>query len=278
MKEISFDTALLEAGDLMKRGYAAAVANAGKIIAALTVIISALVIFADIGFADFCTEKFTSTLIFMLIASYLIYFSMSDAGEKLAEESEEYKETVSRFEKLKASIPSGDMSRLGDYLTEYARAERLYRISSYLSSFGYSEREFFAWLDGEERISDRQKRRAFIRAKRIKAISVTPAALLSGRARTKSELISPEGARLPRMLLRLIPTTFCMLFSASVILTAKDGLTLNTVLDGLVKLSTLPIVGFKGYTQGFEFVKCSRLPWLQTKYRLLEAFHESCAA
>lgn len=278
MKDTGFDTALLEAGDLMKRGYTALIANAGKIIAAITLLISALVIFADIGFADFCTEKFTSTLIFMLIASYLIYFSMSDAGEKLAEDTEEYKKALESFDKVKESISSHDMGRLGDFLTEYAREERVYRISAYLSSYGYSSEEFFSFIKEGKRISDRRKRNIFNRAKRIKAVSLTPTALLSGGKRGRSELVSPESSRLPRMLLKLIPTTVCMLFSASVILTAKDGLTVNSVLDGLVKLSSLPIIGFKGYAGGFDFVRYSRLPWLDTKKRLLEAFRESCEA
>jgi hypothetical protein len=69
-----------------------------------------------------------------------------------------------------------------------------------------------------------------------------------------------------------------MVFTLSVILTAKDDLTLSTVIDGLVKLSALPIVGFKGMLDGFRFAKEDKSGWLETKARLLESFVEQSQA
>ena len=71
-----FEISLLEAGSLMQRGMITLAANVGKVTAVITLVVSALVLFTDIGFADFGTESFISTLAVMLISSYLMYFSI----------------------------------------------------------------------------------------------------------------------------------------------------------------------------------------------------------
>ena len=257
----------------MRRGYAAVIGNVGKVVALITVMIAALVIFTEVSFADLCTERFTSTLIFMLIASYLMYFSMSDAGEKLAEESEEYSSCESKFLSIKSAVRPMDITALRDYLTAYSEGERKYRIESYLVAKGFSPTEFFDWCCKRERISDREKRAAFIRAKRIKAVTPGISSIMTdGRTNSKGELYSPEKSKIFLMLLKMIPTTVCMIFSASVILSTKDGLTASVVLDGLVKLSSLVIIGFKGYTGGFNYIRFSKIPWIETKTRILEGF------
>ena len=66
-----------------------------------------------------------------------------------------------------------------------------------------------------------------------------------------------------------------MIFTISVMISLKDNLTAAGVIEALVKLSTLPIIGLKGYSSGYEYVRGSEYAWLQTKTRLLEAFIKS---
>ena len=73
-------------------------------------------------------------------------------------------------------------------------------------------------------------------------------------------------------LLTLIPSTLCTVFTVSVILTAKNGLSPSTVIDGILKLSALPIIGFRAYSAGYNFAKNEKSLWLQTRARLLSAF------
>lgn len=65
-----------------------------------------------------------------------------------------------------------------------------------------------------------------------------------------------------------------MSVTVSVILTAKEGLDAATVIEGILKLSTLPVVGFRGYANGYSYVRKSFIPWIETKKRLLEAYNE----
>ncbi len=266
-----FEISLLESGELMKRGAEALVANIGRVIAVITVIVSALALFTDISFQDFKTESFTSTLAVMLVSSYIMYFSMWDAGESLGEETDEYKKSIKRCEELSEKIRGDMLAPLRDFCKHYSEEELSYRRESYLVSFGYSIEDYTAYKDGKE--FDKKAKRIFKRAEKIRAIFLSPQVLLSkGRFRTKSELQSPEGRKRIKMLLKLIPTTICMTVTVSVMLTAKEGLTASGVIDGIFKLASLPIIGFKGYASGYSYTKKAIPLWLDAKSRLIEAF------
>ena len=107
----------------------------------------------------------------------------------------------------------------------------------------------------------------------MKAVKLTPQTLMSRSHRGEGgELSDPKRKKLYGALVSLIPSTVCMVFTISVILTAKDDLTVSTVIDGLVKLAALPIIGLKGMLDGFKFAAEDRSGWLETKARLLSGF------
>ncbi|MBR5242315.1 MAG: hypothetical protein IKV20_04165, partial [Clostridia bacterium] len=218
-----FEISLLESGEFVKKGATALINNAGRAIAVITLVISALILFTDIGFSGFYAKTFTSTLTVTLIASYLMYFSMEDAGEKLGEESEEYKRASERCKSLAGRI-SGDMiSELRLFCKNYADEELKYRKISLLMHYGYGEEEYERYLSGGG--TDKRAKRAFRRADRLKPAALTPRALLCGEGKAlKNELINPERSKIFCMLLRLLPTTVCMTVTVSVILTTKENL------------------------------------------------------
>ena len=270
-----FETALLESGDLMKRGGAAIVGNIGRIIAAITVIVAALVLFTDVGFADFGTESFTSTLAVLLLASYLIYFSMADAGEQAGEESEEYRHALKKCTELSGRVGGEAIPALRDFCKSYAEEELNFRRESLLMSYGFSREEYEKYKSGKA--ASKKLRRAAKRADRLRAVSLTPKTLLSKeRGKTKSELSNPEASRILYMLIKMLPTTLCMLLTVSVIFTAKENLTAGAVIDGIFKLSSLLVIGFKGYVSGYNYTRRTLPLWLDTKSRLLDAFLKLC--
>ena len=69
-----------------------------------------------------------------------------------------------------------------------------------------------------------------------------------------------------------------MAVTVSVVLSAKESLTAVDVIDGLLKLSSLPIIGFRGYSQGYVYTKKNISAWLDTKTSLLTAFLKNEAA
>ena len=87
----NFDSAILDSGDFMRRAGLALINNAGRAITLITLAVVSLVTFTDLSFQGFGAKNFTALVMIMLVASYLIYFSMEDTGEKTGEDSEEFK-------------------------------------------------------------------------------------------------------------------------------------------------------------------------------------------
>ena len=136
---------------------------------------------------------------------------------------------------------------------------------------GYSKKDLLDYNSGKS--FSPKARRVFRRADNMRAVRLTPAILLSrSHGVIKSELTAPGYKKVLGAFLSLIPSTVCMVFTISVILTAKENMTASTIIDGLVKLSALPVIGFKGLIAGYRFSKEDRSCWLETKARLLESF------
>ncbi len=271
MSKDGFGIDLLESGEILRRGYTALIQNIGKTTAVITLIVSALVIFTDIGFYEFGTVSLTTTAFMLLIASYLMYFSLEEAGERLGEESEGFKESAERYREAVSRIRPEDIGALRDFCTEYCKCELDFRRKNRLIEIGLSLEDYENYTAGTPISPSAEKK--LRRILRMKPIIITPKTLLErDSARCESELANPERGKLFRLAIKLIPTTLCTLFTATVMLEAKDGLNAVSVIEGLMKLAALPIIGFKGYAQGYSHAKNARRSWIDTKSRLLETF------
>lgn len=267
----SLEFSLLEGGDLFKKGCSFITNNVGKVVAAITFVIAALVLFTDISFCDFSAKEFGTLLVLMLIASYISYFSLEEAGEKLGEESPEYKSAKEEYLKTVSLVEAGHIDRLRKFCQEYVMDELEYRRECMLISKGYTKDEYNSYKAGGS--SDKRARRVFKRVERQKILSLDASSLLSREKSRKSrELENPESTKLLSMILKLIPSTLCMSITISVVLSAKESLDAIAIIDGLLKLSSLIIIGFKGYAQGYTYVKHKLSAWLVIKSRLLRAF------
>ena len=145
----NFDNAILDSGDFIRRTGLALVNNAGRAVTLITLIVVSLVTFTDLSFSGFGAKNFTATVIIMLIASYLIYFSMEDTGEKSGEDTEEYKYALSRYKLTRDKIGAEKIDALRIFCHDYSMAELEYRITSQLAGYGESRASFEAYLGGE---------------------------------------------------------------------------------------------------------------------------------
>lgn len=271
------DTSLLSSGSLLRRGYSFLAENAGKTVAIITGIVATLVSFTEIGFCDFRAESFGVSMAVMLLATYIIFFSLEDAGERLGRESEVYKDAHAKYCKLKERIKGTDTASLREFCTLYREKELEYRRSSLMLHLEITEAEYKEALTKSSQ--SRKIRRAARRIKRQKPLHLTPSLLLGGTpGRGESELADPGRGKHARMLLSLLPTAICTVFTVSIMLVGKDGMTPATVIESLLKLSCLPIVGIRGYSRGYTYVTEGQCRWLDTKSRLLEAFLDGIKA
>lgn len=270
MKRDSIEDDIIEYTSFTERGYAAIIANSGKIIATITAVVAALITFADVSFLDLSSAEFTSSLIVLLISSYLIYFSLEDAGERLGRESKEYLSSLKKYDAAREKTEPEDVPLLREYSVKYARGELEYRIKSYLCRHGYSYGEYSTFLAHGS--PDKRASRIFLRASRMKIRSLSVTELLSASRTECGELDRPEREKALAAISKLLPSTLCMIFTASLILTAKSDLTATAVIESLMKLSALPVIGFRAYVSGFNYTREHEAAWLETKARILESF------
>lgn len=267
----NLEDGLLYASGISKNAGNIIVKHSGKIIAAITALIAVLLTFTDIKFLGITSKEFTANLFIMTVAAYLMYFSMEDAGEKLGEESEEYISAKQNLSNLVCEISGEDIVNLRKYCTQYSTEEVKYRRESYIVANGYTPEEFERWQSGES--FSKRCEKVFLRAQRCKSIPLTPTALLAlDSCERRSELKNPTKFKIPKMIIKLIPSTVCMTVTVSVMLTMKDGLSWAAVIEGVLKLTSLPIISFKGYAAGYSHVKDAKLSWINTKIKILEAF------
>lgn len=270
----ALENGFISSDELVRRTGSTVIRNAGKIIAFVTVLAAILLTFTDVHLGSLVGNDLTGELVMMLVAAYLMYFSLEDAGEKLGKETKEYEKAAAEYEQVRSSIGAEDAERLRSFCIKYSEEELEYRKRAALVAAGLSKEQMEEWAAGGE-VTPRA-RRVFRRVGRMKAVSLTPAILLSRTGTSgKSELVSPERFKLARMAVGLLPTTVGMCITVSVMLTMKDGLSAEAVIEGLLKLATLPIVGFRGYTSGFAHVRGSAVAWLETKTRILHRFKAS---
>ena len=271
---------LLDTASLMQEGYSFLLSNAGKAVAILTLLISTLVIFTEVSFMSLSGNVLTPALMTLLLASYTMYLSLEDAGERLGEETTEFKSASLKYSELRSKISADMIPALRAFCRDYSEREAGERRRTALFSFGLGEDEYKDFLNGKR--FDFRRTVLFRRIKGIKPTPLTPSMLLSSeRSGVGREIENPEAQKLLRLLTKMIPTTLCTLFTASLILKTKDGITTESLLDGILKLSSLPIVGFRGYTAGYSFSKNKMSAWLDTKCLILEGFlaeNQRCAA
>lgn len=268
-----FDLSLLDSGALLKRGYMSVINNAGKATALITLIVSVLVTFTDVGFVGGINENITGSVLLLLLASYLIYFSMESAGEKLGKESEEFRKAAAEYGEIAAKIKPESIYALREFCKDYTQKELIFRRENLLMRHGLTLPDYDGYLRGE--CQARGCAAIFRRASRMKPKPLTPKMLLSQDTTAKSELHNPEKDKLLNMIPKLLPITVSVFFTGAMVLVAKDGLTAATVIEGILKLSALPIIAMRGYVSGYVYAKEKLSSWLATKTKLLHSFLNS---
>ena len=265
------DVTLLTGNESFRGKLVSLVNNMGKAVAAIAAIVAALITFTDITLSELTLATFVPSLIAMLICSYVIYFSMEDAGEDLGKSSEEYRSALKKYSEERGKIGGNDIEPMRCFCNEYAKEELAFRKESLMLTYGISAAEMSDFLEGKE--LPRKKRRLCRRICSLKPATLTPQLLLSRkRWHKRSELSNPEKSKVPMLLLKILPSTICMILTVSVMLNVKEDMTASDVINGILKLSALPVIGFKGYSAGYGYTKNSLSLWIETKANILEKF------
>ena len=271
MSNGKFTSELLSAGEKIRGGYTQLAESIGKVIALLTGIVAILITFTDVTFAGEVSREISATALTMLISSYVIYFSLESTGERTGEASEEYANAKKRYDEVRAKIKPSDISDLREFCAAYSEEELKYRLDVKLAENGYTREDLEEYKKGTA--FPKRKRMTLRRISRERPARLTPITLLSGGGVSqKSEITSPINSKIVTMLRELIPSTVCVVFTASIILSVKGNMQSEEIIEGIVKLAALPIIGARGFTTGYFYARYDLTSWLETKTRLIEGF------
>ena len=264
------DSILDRGNTAIKRGTAYLLENLGKAVALITALVACLVIFTEISFQGFSAKSLTTTLIAMLISSYVIFFSLCDAGERSGKESEEYVEACKKLKEARDKISGESIGSFRTFIEDYTKAELRHRRRIYLLGYGLNEQGYEAFINTGD--GSRSERKVYKRASKMRPARLTPTMLLSTERVGAEELECPERFKALRQLLKLLPTTVCTLLTVSMALSLRDGLTAENIIEGILRLSTLPVVAFRGYACGWSYAKGPLTAWQRAKTDILLAY------
>ena len=115
-----FDTEIIDLSNRIKGGYSYLISNFSKIVAVVTAAIACMLVFTDVTFLGINSKELTTSLLLILVSSYLMYFSLEEAGEKLYEESEDYKFLTEEYSSELEKISLDKLPKLRRYCEMYA--------------------------------------------------------------------------------------------------------------------------------------------------------------
>ncbi len=272
MKNFSeFEDKILDSEELMRKMSKSAFNNMGKIIAFIVSAVMIAVTFADISFRGFFTEDFLGSLLLLITSAYIIYFSLEDSGEKSGSQTPEYINAKAHYDSAREKIHGEDIESLRTFCEEYTKREAISRRNSLILSHGLPLVMLEDYKSGKK--FNKKTEKILKKASRIRPASLSVGILLCReKGGAHSELENPNKRKLPMLILKLLPSTVCMAVTVSVMLSAKDGMSLSDVLNSILKLSALPLIGFRGYSTGYSYAKHSLSLWMETKANVLDAF------
>lgn len=270
------DTSLFAVGEWMQKGKQAWIANIGKTVAAMAVIVATIVTFTDVSLSDATAESLTCTFLLFLLAAAVMYFALEREGERLAMDSAACREATAAHAAACARIRPSSMSALYRFCDRYAEEDCLSRRRTALLAAGESEEALRAYLNGER--PERRRRARLRRIARIRPLTILPSDLLTCEKEwRKSELCSPQRTKNLRLLIKLLPSLVFMCVTVPIIIRTKPDLTVQAVLDGILKLTALLSVGLRGYLQGYTYAKESFCRGSRPKRACFAALRTSCA-
>ncbi len=262
---------ILDSDEIIKKFNRGAVNNMGKIIALAVAAVTIAVTFTEISFSGFLTQHFLGSLLLLMTSAYIIYFSLADSGEKSGYETEEYKKAKEDYNSIRCEISGDDIEPLRSFCERYTEKEAQSRRKSLIFSHGLTDAMFEEYKNGKT--FNKKTEKIFKKANKIKPIPLGVKTLLCReRSGVKSELEDPDKRKIPMLILKIIPSTICMTVTVSVMLSTKDGMTASDILNSILKLSALPLIGFRGYSAGYSYAKHTLSLWMETKTNILEAY------
>ena len=241
-----------------------------SLIAALTVIITAALIFTDVTVGDIMTVSFVAEGVLLMLIFWMMYLSMNENGMRAGREDGGYISKRREYLELTDKFRGEELSSLHRFCSYYKDEELRLSREVFLAGYGISYAVFEKYFlpsafsiikrkaigDGEyekvySSLSLRQKN-AVRRALRMKPIRLMPEMIMSSRGRrSRSPVPSTiENAQRKRNTFGLVYIALTTLIVVSVAIDIAVFTNAGALVYGLVKILSLVFTGVRGYSAG----------------------------
>lgn len=248
----------------------------GLLVAAATVLIFSALFFTDLSFSFAGTVNFSLSFFLLLLSSYVIYASLFETGRTMGEREERYSALLVKRAALFADFTlHGDTASLAAFCKAFSEKETAARRRALLHEHFLDEDTLCAIRAKARGHRTRRERRALRALDGMKAVSLSPRALLAERPAVASHVplaLSPERKRIFRTASFLLPLSLFAALSVSVACEVLINPSPDAIVGYLLKLFTLLQSGIKGFRAGYFHVTEDKTEYVSEQCALLEEY------
>lgn len=217
----------------------------------------------------------------LLFCSYSMYVTSSDSGMRAGLRTEEYKQAVDAFEKMKQRIIAEKrQGKLGFFCADYIKNELRRTRTAILALVGIDIDAFEArWRGADKKLLKQDKcvtkaqRKAILAANSVTAVKLTPEMLMRrgrGRYRRAPLGITPEGKKGINFSAKFVSTIVTVLALSLIALEPAENLSWITFAKCCIKLIAVIVNGYSGYKFGYENIVFDTVEYVEDQTDLLQ--------
>ncbi|MBQ9735763.1 MAG: hypothetical protein IJV96_03150 [Clostridia bacterium] len=248
----------------------------GLVVAAATVLIFSALFFTDLSFSFVSTVNFSLSFFLLLFSSYVIYVSLFETGRAQGEKEERFSTLLSKRTALFEAVSThGSGASVAAFCRAYSEKETAARRRELLHEHFLDEEALTAIRAKEKRERTRREARALRALDGMKAITLSPRALLAERPAAAFHAplsLSPDKQRHRRTLSFLLPLALFAALSVSVACEVLLNPSPDAIVGYLLKLFTLLQSGVKGFRAGYFHATEDKAEFLSEQCALLEEY------
>ena len=264
-------------------GSKSVIGNAGTLVSAFIILVTIVVMLADIHLTDFkAWLKLGTNFFVLLFCNYAMYINQLDSGIKAGKLDNGYIKVRNKYDKLKKTIVDTSIDyRMNDFCIWYIGEELKSARSTVLAACGVSYNTYEPYIGKNEEdirkaenLSEQQKA-AVIEANGIKPISLN-ADMIMQRESAKKRRTKPRATPTQK---RNVKSGFKLgkLFINSALVSAVAcdvflNPSLATIAVTALKVLFVVLNGFAGYRDGYDNITVDTVDYTNNQIDLMEQF------
>lgn len=257
--------------------------NINSVLSLFIVLVVVFVFLAQVKILpNVSVQEAAASCVLLFFCSYFMYCNLLNSGTKLGKQEEDYINCTKKHNDLRETIKSNNYEQyLNDFCESVRKAKFIRDRETELSRVGILYSEYTEKYEGktEEEILqefpelNKGKRKAIKKANAVKCVAFTKEMIYRECKPTHSQAIlgvTPQAKRNFRMVWNIFFSAVVAFMSYSIFVDVIEKPTWASFAMCLVKLLPLFVCGWRGFTNGFDFIAVESVSYMSDQNDLLE--------